>query len=41
MLKWIKYVCIRLKSNITDETVVNMFGSTYIVYGNIVKKIKE
>lgn len=39
--KWCKYSLIIVYSILTDKSVVNMFGSTYIVYGNAVQKIKE
>lgn len=39
-MKWIKYVCIIMKAIVTDRYVVDWHGSTYVVSGNIVKKIK-
>lgn len=38
MLKWIKYYCIIVKAILTNKTMVYMFGSVYIVSGNVVKK---
>ena len=40
MLKWIKYSLIILQSTLTDKTVVNFFGSTYVVAGNFVRRIR-
>ena len=38
MIKWIKYYCIIAKASLTNKTVISMFGSVYIVSGNVVKK---
>lgn len=38
--KWSKWAIIILYSTITGKTVVNFFGSTYAVAGNVVKKIR-
>ena len=38
-MKWIKYYLIVMKSTLTKNTVVDFFGSTYIVSGNVVKRI--
>lgn len=40
-IKWVKYYAIILSSIITNRTVINMFGSTYIVYGNVVQLISK
>lgn len=39
MTKQIKYFFIRAQSALIGSTVVNFFGTTYIVSGRIVKKI--
>lgn len=39
-MKWVKYYFIIMKSLITSNTVVTLFGSTYVVAGNFVKKIR-
>ena len=39
-LLWAKYACIIVLSVITFSTVVNWFGATYIVAGNVVKRIR-
>ena len=41
MIKWIKYLLVLVKSAIMQETVVEMFGNTYIVYGRVVKCIRK
>lgn len=38
MWVWTKYWLIMVQSMITGKTVVNFFGRTYIVSGNIVKR---
>jgi hypothetical protein len=40
MFKWIKYALIILQSDITNRTVVNFFGGTYVVAGNVVRRIR-
>ena len=40
MFKWLKYALIRAKSSIWKESVVDFCGSTYMVYGKVVKKIR-
>ena len=40
MLKWPKYVLIILWSEVTGKSVVNFFGSTYAVAGNMVRRIR-
>jgi hypothetical protein len=39
-LSWLKYGCIVILSYLTCNTVVNWFGSTYLVSGNVVMKIR-
>jgi hypothetical protein len=39
-MKWIKYYLIVMQSIVSNKTVVNFFGSSYIISGNIVKRIK-
>ena len=39
-LKALKYFCIVMLSMLTCSTVVNWFGETFVVSGNIVKKIR-
>lgn len=41
MLKWIKYYCIIAKATLTNKTMVYMFGSVYIVSGNVVKSLED
>ena len=36
----IKHLIIKAISAITDETIVNLFGSTYVVAGNFVRRIR-
>ena len=38
MIKWIKYYCIITKAALTNKTIVYMFGSVWIVSGDVVKK---
>ena len=38
--KWIKYGIIMVYSKVSNKTFVDMFGCTYIVYGNVVAKIR-
>ena len=40
MLKWIKYYCIIAKASLTNKTIISMFGSVYIVSGNVVKRFR-
>jgi hypothetical protein len=40
-ITWIKYCLIIMKGIIIDESVVKMFGSTWIIYGNVVKKVRD
>lgn len=40
MKQWLKYYYIRTISFLTCTTVVNCFGSTYVVYGNVVQKVR-
>lgn len=39
MKAWLRYLCIRAKALILRRTVVDMFGNTYIVYGNAVQAV--
>lgn len=39
-MAWIKYYIIIMYGLATNRTVVNFFGSTYIIAGNIVKRIR-
>jgi len=38
MLANVKYHMIMIQSMITGKTVVNFFGTTYLVSGNVVKR---
>lgn len=40
MLKWAKYMLIILTSELTGKSVVDFFGGTYAVAGNIVRRIR-
>lgn len=40
MISKVKWFCIVTVSTITNKTVVDFFGSTYAVAGNIVKRIR-
>jgi hypothetical protein len=37
---WLKYCAIRIWGILIDESVIDWFGSTYVVYGNVVKKVR-
>jgi hypothetical protein len=39
-MKWIKYTLVKGISAITGRCVVNLFGSTYIVASNYVRRIR-
>lgn len=39
-MKWLKYPIIILLSVVTKKTIINFFGSTYVIAGNVVRKIK-
>lgn len=39
-LAWVKYYFIVMQGLITGKSVVNFFGATYIISGNIVKRIR-
>lgn len=41
MLKWVKYVCIIMKANITDRYVVTFMGESYVCAGWVVKKVRS
>lgn len=36
----IKYVLIVMISTITGKSVINLFGASYVVAGNVVRRIK-
>lgn len=38
-MKWIRYVLVRMKARYTDKTVVSFWGSSYVVAGNVVKRL--
>lgn len=40
MFTKLKYAVILLYSSITNKSVVDFFGSTYVVAGNFVRKIR-
>ncbi len=40
MLQKIKYVMIIMYATALRQSVVDWFGSTYVIYGNVVKKIR-
>lgn len=40
MFKWVKWYLIILWSVFTGKSVVNFFGGTYAVAGNMVRKIR-
>lgn len=40
-MSWVKWILIITKSFIVSNTVVDFMGSTYIVYGNVVAKIRR
>lgn len=37
-IKWVKYYLIVMQGLATGKTVVNFFGTSYIISGNVVKK---
>lgn len=39
MKAWLKYLAIRAKSALTNKPVVEMFGNTYLVYGDTVSRV--
>lgn len=39
-MKWIKYYLIIMQGVIQGKSIVNFFGSTYAIAGNVVKKIR-
>lgn len=41
MLKWVKYYLIIMKGLVLRQTVVNFFGSSYVIAGNVVTKIRS
>lgn len=39
-MKWVKYYLIVMQGMIQGKTVVNFFGSTYVIAGNFVRRIR-
>lgn len=38
-MKWAKYYVIIMLSSLTNKTCVSLFGKTYLVAGNYVKRV--
>lgn len=40
MIAWVKWCLIIGKGLILHKSVVEMFGNTYVIYGNVVQKVR-
>jgi hypothetical protein len=40
MINKVKWCLVMAKSIVTSNSVVDLFGCTYVVYGNTVKKVR-